>query len=207
MASHYGPTTGSLLNVTFGNAAEIMICLISINAGLIGLVKASIIGAILGNIMLIFGLSMIVGGLRHKEQVFNRENAGLQSSMIFLSIIGLAIPTLLSVTAFESGNANDEMKKQLLSDALAVLLLGVYAAGLVFTFVTNKHLFTSPAIHSNENNGASTAVNHAHWSKKRSFLILGISMVGVVVVSEILVGSVEETGRGFGFGELLLVLS
>ncbi len=204
MASHYGPTTGSLLNVTFGNDAEIMICLIAINAGLIDLVKSSIIGSILGNIMLIFGLSMIAGGLRHKEQVFNRENAGLQSSMIFLSIIGLAIPTLLSVTAFESGNANDEMKKQLLSDALAVLLLGVYAAGLVFTFVTHKHLFTSPAIHSNENNGASTAVNHAHWSKRRSFLILGISMVGVVVVSEVLVGSVEETGRGFGFGELFV---
>ena len=137
LASHYGPTTGSLLNVTFGNAAEIIICLIAINAGLIDLVKASIIGAILGNIMLIFGLSMIAGGLRHKEQVFNRENAGLQSSMIFLSIIGLAIPTLLSVTAFESGNANDEMKTQLLSDSLAVLLLGVYAAGLVFTFVTH----------------------------------------------------------------------
>jgi Ca2+:H+ antiporter len=208
LASHYGPTTGSLLNVTFGNAAEIIICLIAINAGLIDLVKASIIGAILGNIMLIFGLSMIAGGLRHKEQVFNRENAGLQSSMIFLSIIGLAIPTLLSVTAFEPGNANDEMKTQLLSDSLAVLLLLVYAAGLVFTFVTHKHLFTSPAIHSNENNAASAAAsaagNHTHWSKGRSFLILGISMVGVVVVSEILVGSVEETGRGFGFGELFV---
>lgn len=202
LASHYGSTAGSLLNVTFGNAAEIIICLIAINAGLIDLVKASIIGAILGNIMLIFGLSMIAGGLRHKEQVFNRENAGLQSSMIFLSIIGLAIPTLLSVTAFEPDNVNDEIKTQLLSDSLAVLLLGVYAAGIVFTFVTHKHLFTS-AIHSNENNGAS-AVGHTHWSKKRSFLILGISMVGVVVVSEILVGSVEETGKAFGFGELFV---
>ena len=202
LASHYGPTTGSLLNVTFGNAAEIIICLIAINAGLIDLVKASIIGAILGNIMLIFGLSMIAGGIRHKEQVFNRENAGLQSSMIFLSIIGLAIPTLLSVTAFEPGNANDQIKTQLLSDSLAVLLLGVYAAGIVFTFVTHKHLFAT-AVHSHEVNGAS-AVNHAHWSIKKSFLILGISMVGVVVVSEILVGSVEETGRGFGFGELFV---
>src|SRR4028118_2313508 len=101
LASHYGPTTGSLLNVTFGNAAEIIICLIAINAGLIDLVKASIIGAILGNIMLIFGLSMIAGGLKRKEQIFNRENAGLQSSMIFISIIGLAIPTLLALTVFQ----------------------------------------------------------------------------------------------------------
>src|ERR687894_2203665 len=96
LASHYGSTAGSLLNVTFGNAAEIIICLIAINAGLIDLVKASIIGAILGNIMLIFGLSMIAGGIRHKEQLFSRENAGLQSTMIFLAIIGLAIPTVLS---------------------------------------------------------------------------------------------------------------
>ena len=76
---------------------------------------------------------------------------------------------------------------------------------MVFTFLTHKHLFTSPVIHSNENNGAaSPAVNHTHWSKRRSFLILGISMIGVVVVSEILVGSVEETGRGLGFGELFV---
>ncbi len=109
---------------------------------------------------------------------------------------------MLSVTAFEPDNVNDEIKTQLLSDSLAVLLLGVYAAGIVFTFVTHKHLFTS-AIHSNENNCAS-AVDHTHWSKKRSFLILGISMVGVVVVSEILVDSVEETGKAFGFGELFV---
>lgn len=202
LASHYGPAVGSLLNVTFGNAAEIIICLVAISAGLIDLVKASIVGSILGNIMLIFGLSLIAGGIRQKEQVFNRENAGLQSSMIFLSIIGLAIPTLLSVTAFESNTINGEIKTQLLSDSLAVLLLGVYAAGIVFTFVTHKHLFTTP-VHSNEINDASTG-SHTHWSRKRSFLILGISMVGVVVVSEILVGSVEETAKGFGFGELFV---
>jgi Ca2+:H+ antiporter len=202
LASYYGPTAGSLLNVTFGNAAEIIIGIIAINAGLIDLVKATIIGAILGNIMLIFGLSMIVGGLRHKEQIFNRENAGLQSSMIFLSIIGLAIPTLLSITAFESDSVNGEMKIQLLSDSLAVLLLGVYIAGIIFTFITHKHLFTS-TVHSKENNNTSSTTL-TKWTKKKSFLILGISMIGVVVVSEILVGSVEETGKGLGFGELFV---
>src|ERR671913_433268 len=95
LASHYGSTAGSLLNVTFGNAAEIIICLIAINAGLIDLVKASIIGAILGNIMLIFGLSLLAGGFRYKEQYFSQENVGLQSSMLFLAIIGLAVPTIL----------------------------------------------------------------------------------------------------------------
>lgn len=202
LASYYGSTVGSLLNVTFGNAAEIIIGIIAINAGLIDLVKASIIGAILGNIMLIFGFSIIAGGIRHKEQSFNRENAGLQSSMIFLSIIGLAIPTLLAITVFQPGSVNGELKIQLLSDSLAVILIGVYVAGIIFTFITHKHLFVS-TIHTKENNNLSS-INLDYWSKKRSFLILGLSMIGVVVVSEILVGSVEETGKELGFGELFV---
>ena len=203
LASHYGSTVGSLLNVTFGNAAEIIIGIIAISSGLIDLVKASIIGAILGNIMLIFGLSMMVGGIHHKEQSFNRENAGLQSSMIFLSIIGLAIPTLLAITAFQQESVNEEIKIQLLSDSLAIILLCVYIAGIIFTFVTHKYLFTS-AVHSNENNNSLSSISLKHWSKKKSFLILGLSMLGVVVVSEILVGSVEETGKRLGFGEMFV---
>ena len=203
LASHYGSTVGSLLNVTFGNAAEIIIGIIAISAGLIDLVKASIIGAILGNIMLIFGLSMIVGGFRHKEQSFNRENAGLQSSMIFLSIIGLAIPTLLAITTFQPQSVNGEVKIQLLSDSLAIILLGVYMAGIIFTFVTHKYLFTSTE-YSNENYNTLSSLSLKHWSKKKSFLILGLSMLGVVVVSEVLVGSVEETGEKLGFGEMFV---
>jgi len=203
LASHYGSTVGSLLNVTFGNAAEIIIGIIAISAGLIDLVKASIIGAILGNIMLIFGLSMIVGGFRHKEQSFNRENAGLQSSMIFLSIIGLAIPTLLAITTFQPQSVNGEVKIQLLSDSLAIILLGVYMAGIIFTFVTHKYLFTSTE-YSNENDNTLSSLSLKHWSKKKSFLILGLSMLGVVVVSEVLVGSVEETGEKLGFGEMFV---
>lgn len=202
LASHYGSTVGSLLNVTFGNAAEIIIGTIAISAGLIDLVKASIIGAILGNIMLIFGLSMIVGGLRQKEQSFNRENAGLQSSMIFLSIIGLAIPTLLAITVFQSDSVNGETKIQLLSDSVAIILIFVYAAAIIFTFVTHRYLFTYTA-HSNENN-TSTSMEIKHWTKRKSFLILGLSMLGVVVISEILVGSVEETGKNVGFGEMFV---
>jgi len=203
LASHYGSTVGSLLNVTFGNAAEIIIGIIAISAGLIDLVKASIIGAILGNIMLIFGLSMIVGGFRHKEQSFNRENAGLQSSMIFLSIIGLAIPTLLAITTFQPQSVNGEIKIQLLSDSLAIILLGVYMAGIIFTFVTHRYLFTSTE-YSNENDNTLSSLSLKHWSKKKSFLILGLSMLGVVVVSEVLVGSVEETGEKLGFGEMFV---
>jgi Ca2+:H+ antiporter len=199
LATHYGSTLGSLLNVTFGNAAEIIISVVAINAGLIELVKASITGSILGNIMLIFGLSLIAGGVRHKEQIFNRENAGLQSSLIFLAIIGLAIPTILSTTVLKPIDVESQLKLQILSDVLAIVLICVYVAGILFTFFTHKHLFVAPS-------GADEVLeqNHDRWSKRKSFLILGASMVGVVAVSEILVGSVEETSKQFGFGELFV---
>jgi Ca2+:H+ antiporter len=199
LATHYGATLGSLLNVTFGNAAEIIISFVAINAGLIELVKASITGSILGNIMLIFGLSLIAGGVKHKEQIFNRENAGLQSSLIFLAIIGLAIPTILSTTVLKPIDLVSQLKLQILSDVLAIVLICVYVAGILFTFFTHKHLFVAPG-------GADEVLeqNHNRWSKRKSFLILGASMVGVVAVSEILVGSVEETSKQFGFGELFV---
>ena len=199
LATHYGATLGSLLNVTFGNAAEIIISVVAINAGLIELVKASITGSILGNIMLIFGLSLIAGGVKHKEQIFNRENAGLQSSLIFLAIIGLAIPTILSATVLRPIDLVSQLKLQILSDVLAIVLICVYVAGILFTFFTHKHLFVAPG-------GADEVLekDHNRWSKRKSFLILGASMVGVVAVSEILVGSVEETSKQFGFGELFV---
>ncbi|HZL22093.1 MAG TPA: calcium/proton exchanger [Nitrososphaeraceae archaeon] len=203
LSTHYGSTLGSLLNVTFGNAAEIIIAVVAINAGLIELVKASITGAILGNIMLIFGLSMIAGGIRKKEQLFSRENAGLQSTMIFLAIIGLAIPTVLSSTILEPAEIENQLKIQFLSDALAIILLSVYIAGIVFTFFTHKHLFVSPQMEE-ENNNHNSDTTTKHWDKKRAFFMLAISMVGVVVISEILVGSVEETSKQFGFGELFV---
>jgi Ca2+:H+ antiporter len=175
LSVHYGSTLGSLLNVTFGNAAEIIIAIVAINAGLIDLVKASITGAILGNILLIFGLSILVGGFRYKEQYFSQENVGLQSSMLFL----------------------------------AFLLLAVYIAGIIFTFFTHKHLFPTQS-HSNNKKDQKDkeSKNEKHstmaWSKKKSFLFLGLSMAGVIVVSEMLVGSVEATAKQFGFGELFV---
>src|SRR5690606_37640129 len=99
---------------------------------------------------------------------------------IFLSIIGLAIPTLLAITVFQSDSVNGETKIQLLSDSVAIILIFVYAAAIIFTFVTHRYLFTYTA-HSNENN-TSTSMEIKHWTKRKSFLILGLSMLGVVVV-------------------------
>src|SRR5919109_861136 len=209
LASHYGTTLGSLLNVTFGNAAEIIIAIVAINAGLLDLVKASITGAILGNILLIFGLSILAGGFRFKEQFFNKENIGMQASMLFLAIIGLAVPTVLANTInLEDGGVNieNQVSVQILSDILAFLLLAVYIAGIIFTFFTHKHVFTQPLSreHQQEEQEGSEEKHITDWSKKKSFLLLGLSMAGVIVVSEILVGSVEATTEEFGFGELFV---
>jgi len=197
LATHYGPTAGSLLNVTFGNAAEIIIAVIAISAGLLDLVKASITGAIIGNILLILGLSVIAGGFRYKEQSFSRENIGIQSSMLFLAIIGLAVPTILASTILSP--LENQGRVQLLSDVLAFILMIVYVLGIVFTFITHKHLFTPPETAEDIQESHGT-----HWSKKKSFLLLAASMAGVIVVSEILVASVETTGEEFGFGQLFV---
>jgi Ca2+:H+ antiporter len=197
LATHYGPTAGSLLNVTFGNAAEIIIAVVAISAGLLDLVKASITGAIIGNILLILGLSVIAGGFRYKEQSFSRENIGIQSSMLFLAIIGLAVPTILASTILSP--LENQGRVQLLSDVLAFILMIVYVLGIVFTFITHKHLFTPPETAEDIQESHGT-----HWSKKKSFLLLAASMAGVIVVSEILVASVETTGEEFGFGQLFV---
>src|ERR687891_1549941 len=215
LSIHYGSSLGSLLNVTFGNAAEIIIAIVAINAGLLELVKASITGAILGNILLIFGLSILAGGFRFKEQFFNKENVGMQASMLFLAVIGLTVPTILAATVLEPINNTNQMKIQFLSDALAFLLLAVYVTSIVFTFFTHKHLFIfklreDELIINGERNGNKRKEKEGHteimtqWSKKKSFFLLGLSMAGVIVISEILVGSIEVVTAEFGFGELFV---
>lgn len=145
---------------------------------MLDLVKAFITGAILGNILLIFGLSIIAGGFKHKEQFFNKENTGVQSSVLFLAVIGLAIPTVLATTALKPVDTSDQLKIQFLSGAIAFLLLAVYVAGMIFTFITHKHLFTVRLSPEPKEEGK----DHRPWSKKKSFVLLGISKAGVVIV-------------------------
>lgn len=213
LGSHYGATAGSLLNVTFGNAPELIIATSAMNAGLFTLVKASITGSILGNILLILGLSLIAGGLRNKEQRFNKENTGMQTSMLFIAIIGLIIPTILAATTLNnSPEANSNGQKiQLLSELVAFILLAVYVCGIIFTFVTHKHLFTqdNEIIEAEIQNGNTTEILNNDkqlfiWSKKRCFIILSFSIIGVVITSEILVGAVSIAAKEFGFGELFI---
>lgn len=213
LGSHYGATAGSLLNVTFGNAPELIIATSAMNAGLFTLVKASIIGSILGNILLILGLSLIAGGFRNKEQRFNKENTGMQTSMLFLAVIGLTIPTILAASTLSTNAEGDSNgnKIQLLSESVAFILLAVYVSGIIFTFVTHKHLYTegSEIIEAEVQKGDFEGiVNDGEplliWSKKRCFTVLSLGIIGVVITSEILVGTVSVAAKEFGFGELFV---
>ena len=218
LATHYGTSTASLLNVTFGNAAEIIIAIVALSAGLVTLVKASIIGSIIGNLLLIFGLSLFVGGLRQKEQIFNKENTGYQASMLFLAIIGLAIPTMLAINlrlTTEGSLAEVQGNIQLVSDVIASVLLGVYIASIIFTFVTHKHLFAIPSMEMEREKRQKTTSGDNKiykeidrpdfsWSKKKCILLLGASVIGVVIVSELLVSSVEVVIKDFGVSEIFV---
>ena len=158
----------------------------------------------------------MTSGFKFKEQFFNKENVGMQASMLFLAVIGLTIPTILAVTVLEPINNINQMKIQFLSDALAFLLLAVYIASIVFTFFTHKHLFIFKpredelVINRERKRDEKEQSSSQHpeimtqWSKKRSFLLLGLSMAGVIVISEILVGSIEVVTAEFGFGELFV---
>ncbi|MGD1903291.1 MAG: calcium/proton exchanger [Geitlerinemataceae cyanobacterium] len=131
-----GPTLGGLLNATFGNATELIIALIALNAGLLDVVKASITGSIIGNLLLVMGLSMLLGGLRYKEQNFQSVMARLNASAMTLAVIAILIPTAVAATS--SGIAEDTMRT--LSSAVAVVLIVVYGLTLLFSMKTHAYL-------------------------------------------------------------------
>jgi Ca2+:H+ antiporter len=184
---------------------------------------------------LVFGLSLIAAGAfeKNKEQSFSKHNTSIQSSMLFLAIIGLAVPTILSHTVLRTTTTSylseNQAKIQLLSDILAFLLLSAYVAGIAFTFVTHKQLFNYSRNEQQKEGSKATVEGQREqgntrffrkiedryrdqqqykgnsvWSKQMSFTILGISMVGVVALSEVLVDTVESTTKRFGFGKLFV---
>jgi Ca2+:H+ antiporter len=186
LAGHYNPTAGALLNVTFGNAPEIFISIAAISASLPALVLASITGSILGNVLLVLGMSLVAGGIRHKELKFESFPFGLQASLLFIALTGLAVPTVFSIGIGRN--------VEYLSDTLAIVLIAVYGLGLLFTFSTHKHLF---AVATRDN-------DYPHWSVGRALIVLGGSTILVALLSELLVGSISSTIRSLGVNELFL---
>jgi Ca2+:H+ antiporter len=203
LAEQMGEGIGGLLNATFGNAAELIIALMALSKGLTEIVKASITGSIIGNILLVLGLSFFVGGLRFSEQTFNRTAARTSATSLTLAAIGLVIPTVFHrVAATRPGGWTPEAE-QTLSLAIAVVLFVTYLATLWFSLKTHKQLFVGSV-----NKGVAEAededAHHAPWPRGKSVAILLGATVFVALISEFLVGAVENARVALGLTEVFV---
>ena len=196
LAARSGPGIGGFLNVTFGNAPELIIALFALGAGLHEVVKASLVGSILGNVLLVMGASMLAGGLGRDRQEFEPRAASAQALLLLLATVALIMPAIYALVG--AGGLPDATDRAVaygaplpaLSVGVAVVLLLSYGAGLVFSLKTHRDLF-NPA-HDDEEEGGEP------WSVRRSVLMLALAGVAVGVMSEILVGSIVEASATIG---------
>jgi len=201
LAETLGEGVGGLLNATFGNAAELIIALMALKAGLHGVVKASITGSIIGNVLLVFGLSAVAGGLRFKVQKFNQTAAGVGSTLLALSAIGLVLPAAYHMVAVGPVQAIGKaaIVEQELSLEIAVVLIITYALSLVFSLKTHSHLYVGG--HAEDSDEATGTKG---WSRGRSVTVLLGATALVALMSEFLVGAVEHTAHKLGMTEVFV---
>jgi Ca2+:H+ antiporter len=204
LAHRTGPGIGGFLNVTFGNFPELVIAFFALREGLQEVVKASIIGSILGNVLLVMGAAMLVGGLRRERQTFDRTAANVQVLMLLLAGAALILPAVFElidggrlpkVSEEEVNYPNDV---ETMSAIVAVILLFTYAAGLLFSLRTHRSLF-------NPTEGAEDHVGDA-WPIKRSIITLAVAGVLVGLMSEVLVGSINEASEAIGISPFFVGL-
>ena len=172
LAATLGAGIGGLLNATFGNAAELIIALTALWAGphMYPLVKASITGSIIGNVLLVLGLAVTLGGMRHKFQHFNRTAAGMGATLMTLATVGLIVPTLYYYV-FSAGrplDAHQQETVEFISEEIAVILAGVYVLSLVFMFVTHRNLFDASEQHAGGKGDPKQPRDEPHWSRRRA---------------------------------------
>jgi len=197
LAEHTGEGVGGLLNATFGNAAEMIIAIMALRHGLTEVVKASITGSIIGNILLVLGVSFLAGGIRHKRQTYNTQGARTQATLLTLAAVAL-----VSEAAFHHLGGAEALPREVpLTLVIAGLLITAYALGLVFSLHTHKHLFAGHGREAAELEDAATG--HA-WSLRKSFGVLLASTAFIAWMSEILVGSVEGAAADLGMSELFV---
>ena len=194
LSEKLGAGLGGLLNATFGNAAELIIALMALNAGLYDVVKASITGSIIGNILLVLGLSITVGGMKYDRQTYNRTAASNGSTLLVLSVIGLVVPAIFHFIVKGNSNAHE----QELSLEIAIVLFITYLLSLLFTLRTHAHLYAGDAVAEEELH------KEPHWSPKKSALVLLVATAFVALMSEFLVGAVEHTAKVFGMTDVFI---
>jgi Ca2+:H+ antiporter len=190
LAIHSGPRVGGLLNATFGNVTELIISILLVAAGEFTVVKASLIGSILGNLFLVMGASLFAGGLRYREQEFSGRSAGVHATSLLLAVTALIMPAL-----FVNTTPSTPSQRIVLSAVVAVVLIALYGASLLFTLVTHVHLFRAPA-----------GDEKAEWSRRRAILVLLGAALLVGIESEFLVGSLEPTVQALGLSKVFVGL-
>jgi Ca2+:H+ antiporter len=202
LSEHLGAGMGGLLNATFGNAAELILGAIALKRGLFSIVKASLTGSIIGNLLLVTGFSLLFGGLRYKKQHFDRTTAGLGSTLMALSAAGMLVPAFAHKVFREEhfqnsiAIAQDVVVEHRLSLLISILLFVVYLLSLFFSFRTNRDpLKESPRGAASHKKGRGAG---------RAFAWLAGSTVGVAIASELLVGSVEVTAHQWGLTDLFI---
>jgi Ca2+:H+ antiporter len=202
LAVRSGPGIGGLLNVTFGNAPELIIALFALGAGLHEVVKASIIGSIMGNILLVLGAAMFFGGWGRDRQYFDRTAASAQSSMLLLAAVALVMPAIYELIDGRglplpgAERVHYDTTVQGLSAAVACVLIFSYVAGLWFSLKTHRDLF-NPVHAADEDHGEP-------WTVRKSVTALGIAGVAVGVMSEILVDSISDAASQLGLSEFFI---
>lgn len=203
LAHRSGPGVGGLLNVTFGNAPELIIALFALEKGLQEVVKASIIGSILGNLLLVMGAAFLIGGWGRERNKFVAEAASAQASMLLLAVVALVLPAMFllaqggELPALGEEATNFGPNVEHMSFAVAIVLLLSYFAGLWFSLKTHHDVF---------NPGSDEEAPEDTWSVKRSVLMLAGAGIAVGFMSEILVGSIEEASEGIGLSPFFVSL-
>jgi Ca2+:H+ antiporter len=192
LAVYTGPRIGGLLNATLGNAAELIITLAAVRAGLLDLVKASITGSILGNLLLVLGFSILVGGLKNGIQTFNRHQVGNHATLLTLSVMAMVIPSLFSHSIGVDGSPDVEA----LSLGVAAIMMILYVVGLIYSFRYNRSPLTYPA--------SAVAEESKTWSRRKALIILALATIGVAWLSELLVGAVEPVVKTLNISEFFL---
>jgi Ca2+:H+ antiporter len=202
IAAKSGPGIGGLLNVTFGNAPELIIAFFALLEGLQEVVKASIVGSIIGNVLLVMGAAMLVGGWNRDKQTFSHTAATAQSGMLFLALAALVFPAIFqlihggALPAVGEDRVDFGSDLETLSLCVAIVLLLSYAAGLWFSLKTHRAVF-NPFSEEEEEEAH-------HWPVKRAAIYLALSAVAVGVMSEILVGSISEASEDIGLSEFFV---
>lgn len=190
LASYTGPRWGALLNASLGNAAELIITIVAVRAGLLELVKASITGSIIGNLLLVLGLSMVVGGVRYGEQSFDKKNASRNAILLVLAVVALVIPSAFS----QSIGGEGSLKVEALSIGVAIIMLVLYSLGLFYASRQKESPFSHTIPHS----------DLPEWTLWQAIAVLALSTLGVVWLSESLVYAAEGVIAGLGISEFFL---